>query len=266
MREIGTRDREALKIEPPTNASELSPDRPLSDARADALGHAAFASHLARTIAQLAPRAGIAIGLHGDPGAGRSSMLNLVRHALREQPQSSKWTIVEWNPWLLTGNDDLERRFVHLLATATLPSSPAGDPPPDDSQVAALRARVASTFSSGDKRLVVVIDDVDRLPADRAAEVLAAAGVGRIGPQPDLPGRGGPDRCRMPNRSRRRSRSSSTCRSPSAARSSRCSSTGSTRCWPMPVPAACCIPTTGSTSAPTASIRSFARRATWCGW
>ncbi|MDX6494923.1 MAG: hypothetical protein QOE17_909, partial [Gaiellales bacterium] len=160
------------KIELPTNASELSPDRPLSDARADALGHAAFASHLARTIAQLAPRAGIAIALHGDPGAGRSSMLNLVRHALREQPQSSKWTIVEWNPWLLTGNDDLERRFVHLLATATLPSSPAGDPPPDDSQVAALRARVASTFSSGDKRLVVVIDDVDRLPAGRAAEVL----------------------------------------------------------------------------------------------
>ena len=86
--------REARKIEPPTNASELSPDRPLSDARADALGHAAFASHLARTIAQFTPRAGIAIGLHGDPGAGRSTMLNLVRHALREQPQSSKWTIV----------------------------------------------------------------------------------------------------------------------------------------------------------------------------
>jgi predicted KAP-like P-loop ATPase len=160
------------EIEPPTNASELSPDRPLSDARADALGHAAFASHLAQTIAQLTPRAGIAVGLHGDPGAGRSSMLNLVRQSLREQPQSSKWTIVEWNPWLLTGSDDLERRFIHLLATATLPSSAAGDPSPDDSQVAALRARVASTFSSGDKRLVVVIDDVDRLPADRAAEVL----------------------------------------------------------------------------------------------
>jgi predicted KAP-like P-loop ATPase len=149
----------------------LSSDRPLSDARADALGHAAFASHLARTIAQLTPKVGIAIALHGDPGAGRSSVLNLVRQSLREQPQSSKWTIVDWNPWLLTGSDDLERRFVHLLATATLPAA-SNEPPPDDSQVAALRARVASTFSSGDKRLVVVIDDIDRLSASRASELL----------------------------------------------------------------------------------------------
>jgi predicted KAP-like P-loop ATPase len=160
------------KIELPTNASELSSDRPLSDARADALGHAAFAAHLAQTITQQAPRAGIALALHGDPGAGRSTVLNLVRQALREQPQSAKWTIAEWNPWLLTGSDDLERRFVHLLATATLPSTPAGDQPPDSSQVAALRARVAATFSTGDKRLVVVIDDVDRLSDAAAAEVL----------------------------------------------------------------------------------------------
>ncbi len=99
-------------------------------------------------------------------------MLNLVRQALREQPQSAKWTIVEWNPWLLTGSDDLERRFVHLLATATLPSTQAGDQPPDAGQIAALRARVAATFSTGDKRLVVVIDDVDRLADAGAAEVL----------------------------------------------------------------------------------------------
>jgi predicted KAP-like P-loop ATPase len=161
-----------LKIELPTNASELSPDRPLSDARADALGHAAFAAHLAETIARSTPRAGIAIGLHGDPGSGRSSVLNLVRMSLREQPQSAKWTIVEWNPWLLTGSDDLESRFVHLLATAMLPSPPAGEQLPDGSQLAALRARVAATFNSSDKRLVVVIDDVDRLEPARAAEVL----------------------------------------------------------------------------------------------
>ena len=106
-------------IETPTHASELSPDRPLSDASADALGHAAFAAHLASVIATLSPKDGITVGLYGDPGGGRTTALNLTRAALRAHPAAARWTVVDWNPWL-SGGADLEQRFVQLLASAAL--------------------------------------------------------------------------------------------------------------------------------------------------
>ena len=157
-------------IETPTHASELSPDRPLSDAQADSLGHAEFSQHLARVVASSSASAAIAIGVFGDPGSGRTTLLNLTRQALRDQQPSAKWTAVEWNPWLLAGGDDLELRFLHLLATAALPSN--SEQPPDPAQLAALRARVASALGSAGKRIVVTIDDVDRLGPERRGELV----------------------------------------------------------------------------------------------
>jgi predicted KAP-like P-loop ATPase len=165
--EPGSRGR---NIETPTNASELSADRPLSDARADRLGHAHFAAHLATVIGSLSPKEGITIGLFGDSGAGRSSALNLTRQALRDQPQSAKWTVVDWNPWMVSAAEELEQRFVHLLASAALPST--NELPADPTQISALRARIASTLGSADKRVVVIVDDVDRLSPERALELL----------------------------------------------------------------------------------------------
>ena len=215
-------------IETPTHASELSPDRPLSDASADALGHAAFAAHLASVIATLSPKDGITVGLYGDPGGGRTTALNLTRAALREHPAAAKWTVVDWNPWLLSGGADLEQRFVQLLASAALGAS--SDQLPDPTQIPALLAKVASTLGSGDKRVVVLIDDADRLVPDRLAELLrllaSAAPIANlvfvIVAQPR------PGRRRW--RSTRRCSSRSTCRWPTVRCCSRCSSTGLSRC------------------------------------
>ena len=90
--------------------------------------------------------------------------------------------MVEWNPWLLAGGDDLELRFLPLLATAALPSS--SEQPPDPGQLAALRARVASALGSGDKRIVVTIDDVDRLGPERRGEVVRV--LATVGGLPNL--------------------------------------------------------------------------------
>jgi len=108
-------------------------------------------------------------GIYGEPGCGRTTLLNLTRAALRAQP-SPKWTVAEWNPWLLSGAGDLEGRFVHLLASAALSSS--SEQPPDPSQLAALRARVASALGSGDRRVAITIDDADRLGEAGLAELV----------------------------------------------------------------------------------------------
>jgi predicted KAP-like P-loop ATPase len=151
-------------------AALLYADRPLTEPSHDALGHATFARHLSACIAQLSPREGIVFGVYGDPGSGRSTVLNFVRGMLRDDPSYAGLTVVDWNPWLLAGDEGLERRLVHLLAAASLED--AGDTPPDPSNVAALQARVASALAGGDRKVVVTIDDVCRLDEARGRELL----------------------------------------------------------------------------------------------
>src|SRR4051794_26750198 len=167
------------------------------------------------------------VGLYGDPGGGRTTTLNLTRSALRAHPSAGKWTVVDWNPWLLSGGADLELRFVQLLASAALGSS--SDQLPDPAQISALRAKVAATLGAGDKRVVVLIDDADRLAPDRLAELLrllaSAAPIANlvfvISLSRDLvDGDGSTGRCS----------SRSTCRWPTVRCCSRCSSTGWSRC------------------------------------
>jgi predicted KAP-like P-loop ATPase len=113
---------------------ELSPDRPLRDASGDGLGLVTFARHLAGLIAGSVPQAGLAVGLFGEPGSGRTSILNLVRSTLEG---SGRFTTEQWSPWLL-GDCDLTQSFAEVLGRAT-----------------------------GDTRLVVAIDDADRLTPER---------------------------------------------------------------------------------------------------
>jgi predicted KAP-like P-loop ATPase len=118
---------------------ELSPDRPLRDVSGDGLGLVTFARHLAGLIAGSVPQAGLAVGLFGEPGSGRTSILNLVRSTLEG---SGRFTTEQWSPWLL-GDCDLPQSFAEVLGRAT-----------------------------GDTRLVVAIDDADRLTPERLREVL----------------------------------------------------------------------------------------------
>jgi predicted KAP-like P-loop ATPase len=126
-------------LESPTHGLELSPDRPLRDVGGDGLGLVTFARHVAGLISGSVPQAGLAVGIFGDPGSGRTSALNLVRAALGG---SGRFTTEQWDPWLL-GDCDLQQSFAEVLG----------------------RAR-------DDARLVVLVDDADRLPPDRLREVL----------------------------------------------------------------------------------------------
>src|SRR3954463_2505306 len=112
------------------------------------LGHGAFAAHLARCITELTPAEGIVIGVSGAAGSGRSTVLNFVRQHLREQGHG-RHSVIEWSPWLVAGQEPLERRLVHLLAAAVLQEGE----PADGSGVAALQARVSPAPRSWEPRV-----------------------------------------------------------------------------------------------------------------
>ena len=104
----------------------LSADRPLADAGDDRLGYARFAAHVATCIAELAVDSPV-VGIHGAPGSGRTSSLNMVRNHLA----AAGVPVLDLNPWVL--GDALEQTL-----TTQLQKSAGG-------------------------RVVVAMDDVDRL-------------------------------------------------------------------------------------------------------
>ena len=115
----------------------------------------------------MTPEDGIVMGISGAAGSGRSTVLNFIRHHLREQGDG-RYSVIDWNPWLAPGQEPLERRLVQLLAAAVLPE---GEQDESDG-TAALQARVVSALAAGQRRLVVIVDDACRLADAETRELL----------------------------------------------------------------------------------------------
>lgn len=131
----------------------LSADQPLVTPDQDRLGYAAFARHVTGAIGA-APADGLVVGLHGGSGTGRSSVASFVRHNLA----GAGTPVIEFNPWLLGVELDICERFLAQLEQAL--GGAGGERAADDGQA---RARLARTLRSQGSRIVVVMDDLDRL-------------------------------------------------------------------------------------------------------
>lgn len=187
----------------------LSADRPRSDPSEDLLGYASFAKMLAHSVLRGSPAAGLVVGIYGEWGLGKTTLLNFIEHYARADADDDAPIIVHFNPWWSSGREDLLRRFfkefqaaVHakkarndkakkavldalqkfgdaianapsaLLATLGIPSwlnAPVGramaafartGPPPD---IVGLKAELVGALSAEALRVIVLVDDIDRL-------------------------------------------------------------------------------------------------------
>ncbi|MBX7214722.1 MAG: hypothetical protein K1X39_11975 [Thermoflexales bacterium] len=84
----------------------LDPDRPLESCDQDRLGYSEFATAVARAIEAMQKPDGTVIALHGAWGSGKSTVLNYIVKVLTHS-SSSPPTIVRYNPWWLAGREDL---------------------------------------------------------------------------------------------------------------------------------------------------------------
>jgi len=58
---------------------------------------------------------GFVISINGEWGSGKSTILNYVKYYLNQQPEDLKPIIIEFNPWWFSGRDDLIRQlFMHF--------------------------------------------------------------------------------------------------------------------------------------------------------
>lgn len=108
-----------------TQEPSLSPDRPSSDPARDLFGHAPFARTLAKAIAGYRDAEGIVLALYGPWGSGKSTVLAYVEHELGLLDAETQPVVVTFNPWWFSGQEHLARAFLGQLQ-AVLPTKHAG--------------------------------------------------------------------------------------------------------------------------------------------
>ncbi|MFG3524900.1 P-loop NTPase fold protein [Nocardia nova] len=179
-------------------------DTPIQKADEDRLGRSKFAAHLARRIDMASGGPSVVFGLAGPWGSGKSSVLNMIQRELEAGPIS--WQVRRFTPWAASETDSLIIEFyatigdalpqkvwkrvkktlspiVALAAIGAKPVPKVGgaisgslqmvgklldDAKPFDVQFKELSEELAKE----ETRILVIVDDLDRLDANELLTVL----------------------------------------------------------------------------------------------
>lgn len=164
-----------------------SADKPITSSEQDQLQRAQFANQIAYSIINRRNTEGLVIGLYGEWGEGKSSVLNLVEQAIRiekEQNETLKIALVKFNPWRYTHEEALLRRFFSILALSVKTYDENEELKKgilqvrdiyygsnvqfeDDERNEEELQRIISTILEDKQiKIVISIDDIDRLDKD----------------------------------------------------------------------------------------------------
>lgn len=99
----------------PNGTSAYNSDQPVTDPALDLYSRMPVAEGIAKAIRSLPKNECFVIGLHGQWGDGKSTVLQFVRHALKDNPSI---TCVPFNPWRVSSDDALITEFFHEIASA----------------------------------------------------------------------------------------------------------------------------------------------------
>jgi KAP family P-loop domain len=171
-----------------TTTLDFSNDRPLTNSEHDRLNRAVFAKRIAGVLLGLPKGTGLVVGIHGPWGDGKTTVLNMLRVDL---DTSTDTVAVDFNPWRFTDETSMLVGFFRVLAgtirakLTTKGEEIAGwvekigryasvinDRFGSAADIAAskaeagleeLRDRLFDALAKADKRIVILIDDIDRL-------------------------------------------------------------------------------------------------------
>src|SRR5687768_17392863 len=90
----------------------MTGDNPIRSKTEDSLGRDRVARSIARAVREADASEGYVIGILGPWGSGKTSLLNLVKEELAAAPAL---TIVEFNPWMFSGAEQLVEAFFNEL-------------------------------------------------------------------------------------------------------------------------------------------------------
>jgi hypothetical protein len=169
--------------------NKFHPDKPVLQQSEDSFGRVQFAQRVADIIGKRTDPSSLVIGLYAPWGDGKTSVLNFIRESLSAFPLV---TCLTFNPWRFGTEDLLLKGFFDLLASAlnarlATRTEQVGELIRDYSAVLklghtglsdaanlagsalastsleTLRDRMSALLSESKVRLVILIDDIDRM-------------------------------------------------------------------------------------------------------
>ena len=178
----------------------LSADKPLFDLKEDRLGYAPYSEYLARVIAEKCPESGLVMAICGGWGTGKSTIINFILSSLLTLSEENRPQVIHFNPWLFAGEAELVQKFFDQLlgafakwgkrfknlkvAVADYAEVIEKSPIPYSSfaslfrilkpkakNASDLKATVEKLLCNQSRRILVVIDDVDRLTASEVRQL-----------------------------------------------------------------------------------------------
>ncbi len=91
----------------------LPGDNPIRDSSDDVLERADVAKSFAHRVLELDASEGVTVGIFGPWGSGKTSFLNLARAEFKQK----RIPVVDFNPWMFSGTEQLVERFFVELST-----------------------------------------------------------------------------------------------------------------------------------------------------
>lgn len=91
-------------------------DKPIKKSGQDRLGRVSFSEKLAESIGDWKGTESLVVALYGKWGSGKSSVINLCKETLEKMKPDSRPTLIEFNPWLFSGEEGLAEHFFNEVA------------------------------------------------------------------------------------------------------------------------------------------------------
>jgi predicted KAP-like P-loop ATPase len=183
------------------NNNFLSGDKPIIDPKDDELEYAPFAEILATSILEMVPSDGLVLGVFGNWGLGKTTFINFIIHFINQKPDEEKPVLIHFNPWWFSGEESLLKSFfgqlqvvlkeknllgkealnriidfAEMLSGFPVPYIDAIKPlakmvRPKEKNIIELKNQISHSLKNQPKRILVVIDDIDRLTSDEIIQL-----------------------------------------------------------------------------------------------
>lgn len=173
----------------------LIPDAPINSPTFDRLDRMAFVRSFAEAIRAAKGETSVVLALAGPWGSGKSSLLNLIAGELEDTDPDQAPLLVRFNPWWFTETRQLVAAFLQQLGAAVSrpevaqslgeASSALDDladalAAPGEMQkkdvasrdIQKLREKVVGIFRKSQRRILIFMDDIDRLSPEEMSQLL----------------------------------------------------------------------------------------------